>query len=142
MAVTTLHHEPMTPATQSPYSGGFIAENCRIIFLSGCGPLPSYHAHPHDPVKEAEWLSGGYEEQIERTFDHIKVLLDAAGAEWKHVTRLLIFLNDVAEGQNVLNEITYRIFGKANPPARTLIQGYNAHPKMLVEIEATAAVPL
>lgn len=142
MGVSVLHHQPMTEHTQGPYSGGFIAENCRIIFLSGCGPVPSYHKHPHDPVEEAKWYEGGYQEQIDKTFEHIKVLLDAAGADWHHVTRLLIFLNDVAEGQNILNEITYRIFGKENPPARTLIQAYNAHPKMLVEIEATAAVPL
>jgi enamine deaminase RidA (YjgF/YER057c/UK114 family) len=58
------------------------------------------------------------------------------------IVRLLIFMNDVQEGQDALNEITYEYFGRENPPARTLIEARNAHPKMLIEIEATAAVPL
>jgi len=142
MTVAALHHIPMKPEYKSPFSAGFTAENCRIIFLSGCGPLPTYHAHPHDPIEEAKWFAGGYREQIRLTFENMRVALKAAGADFKDVVRLLIFLVDVREGQDILNEITYEIFGRENPPARTLIQAANSHPRMLVEIEATAAVPL
>ena len=44
--------------------------------------------------------------------------------------------------QNELNAVTLEIFGKENPPPRTLI-GVSclSHEDMLVEIEATAVVP-
>ena len=142
MPVSPLHHVPMKPEYRSPFSAGFVADNARIIMLSGCGPVPTYHKHPHDPVEEARWFDGDIEQQIRMTFENIRISLASAGAEMKDICRLLIFMNDVAAGQDVLNEVTYEIFGRENPPARTLIEAKNAHPKMLIEIEATAAVPL
>ncbi len=142
MPGTPLHHVPMKPEYRSPFSAGWVVENARLILLSGCGPVPTYHKHPHDPAEEARWFAGDYEAQIRATFENIRIGLAAAGAEMTDVCRLLIFMNDVAAGQNILNEITYEIFGRDNPPARTLIEAKNSHPKMLIEIEATAAVPL
>ncbi len=137
-----IHPIPMRPEYKSPFSAGYAIEKCRLILLSGCGPVPIYHKHPHDPVEEAKWFDGGIEQQIRATFENIRIGLKAAGAEMKDICRLLIFMNDVTAGQDILNEITYEIFGRENPPARTLIEAKNAHPKMLIEIEATAAVPL
>lgn len=142
MPVSPLHHLPMKPVYRSPFSAGYVAENVRLILLSGCGPVPTYHKHPHDPAEEAKWFEGGIEQQIRMTFENIRLSLEAGGAGMKDIVRLLIFMNDVAGGQDILNEITYEIFGRENPPARTLIEARNAHPKMLIEIEATAAVPI
>ena len=141
MSIRPMHHIPMRPEYRSPFSAGFVVDNARVIFLSGCGPLPTYHKHPHDPIEEAKWFGGSIEDQIRMTFENIRLSLAAANAEMKHIIRLLIFMNDVTNGQDILNEITYEIFGRENPPARTLIEARSSHPKMLIEIEATAAVP-
>ena len=142
MTITPIHHIPLKAEYQSPFSAAFAVENARLLLFSGCGPIPIYHAHPHDPVAEAEWLAGDIREQTEKTFANIGTILKAAGADFSQVVKLNIYLTDMA-GQDILNEISARHFDPANPPPRTLV-GVNAlaHPAMLIEIEGMVAVPL
>ena len=141
MTITPIHHIPLKPEYKSPFSAAFAVEDAKVIFFSGCGPIPIYHSHPHDPVAEAEWLEGGVREQTEKTFASIKTILDAAGADWSNIVKLNIYMTDVS-GQDILNEISARHFDPQNPPPRTLV-GVTAlaHPKMLIEIEGMVAVP-
>jgi 2-iminobutanoate/2-iminopropanoate deaminase len=139
--ITPVHHIPMKPEYKSPFSAGFVIEGGRLLFFSGCGPIPIYHKHPHDPVEEAKWLAGSFRDQCERTFENIHSILKAAGGDWKSMLKLNIYLTDMKQ-QNILNEISARIFGSANPPARTLVAVPElAHPDMMLEIEGIAAVP-
>lgn len=140
MKIIPLHHTPMRPEHRSPFSAGYLVEGGRLLFFSGCGPLPIYHKHPHDPIEEAQWYEGGFRAQCERTFENIKTILKAAGGDWPSMLKLNIYLTDMAQ-QNVLNEISARYFGTADPPARTLIEvPALAHPDMMIEIEGVAAV--
>ena len=140
MTITPVHHVPMKPEYNSPYSAAFAVEDARLVFFSGCCAVPVYHAHPHDAEAEKEWLSGGIGEQTERTFAHIKEVLGAAGADFADVVKLTIYMTDMS-GQDALNEISARVFGRDNPPARTLVKvAALAHPGMLIEIDGTAAV--
>src|SRR5258706_16131156 len=118
MKLIPIHHVPMRPEFNSPFSAAYAIEDARLVFFSGCGPVPSYHKHPHDPVEEAQWLAGDARDQIERTFANIELILKAAGGGFPNGLKLTIFMTDVSE-QNVLNQISARIFGTANPPART-----------------------
>lgn len=141
MPITPIHHIPLKPEYNSPFSAAFMVENATLVLFSGCGPIPIYHAHPHDPGTEAEWLAGGMREQTEKTFANIEHILDAAGADWAHIVKLNIYLTDMS-GQDVLNEISARHFDSANPPPRTLVGVTElAHPKMLIEIEGMIALP-
>ncbi|HKQ28257.1 MAG TPA: RidA family protein [Burkholderiales bacterium] len=141
MKITPVHHIPMKPEYKSPFSAGFVIEGGRLLFFSGCGPIPIYHKHPHDPADEAKWLSGTFRDQCERTFENIHTILKAAGGDWKSMLKLNIYLTDMKQ-QNILNEISARIFGADNPPARTLVAVPElAHPDMMLEIEGVAAVP-
>ena len=141
MKIVPLHHTPMRPEYNSPFSAGYIVEGGRLLFFSGCGPIPVYHRHPHDPVEEASWLAGDIREQTLRTFDNIAGILKAAGGDFSSVLKLNIYLTDMTE-QNVFNEISATYFSRDNPPARTLI-GVTclSHPKMRIEVEGVAAVP-
>jgi 2-iminobutanoate/2-iminopropanoate deaminase len=57
------------------------------------------------------------------------------------VLKLTIFTTDM-ESQNILNEISARVFGPNDPPARTLVGVPTlAHPGMLIEIEGVAVAP-
>jgi 2-iminobutanoate/2-iminopropanoate deaminase len=141
MKVEPIHHVPMRTEYKSPFSAAFSIEGGRLIFFSGCCTVPTYHKHPHDPDDERQWLAGDFREQTERTFVHIKEILDAAGAKMKDVMKLTIFTTQM-DGQNILNEISARYFGNDNPPARSLIGVPTlAHPGMLIEIEGVAAAP-
>jgi enamine deaminase RidA (YjgF/YER057c/UK114 family) len=142
MKLIPVHHLPMRPEYNSPFSAGYLIEGGRLLFFSGCGPVPSYHKHPHDPAEEAQWFAGDFREQCERTFANIHLILKAAGADWSNMLKLNIYLTDMTQ-QNILNEISTRTFDRANPPARTLVAVPElAHPDMLLEIEGVAAVPI
>jgi len=141
MKVEAIHHVPMRPEYNSPFSAAYAVEGGRLIFFSGCCTVPTYHKHPHDPEEERQWLSGDFRQQTERTFQHIKEILDRAGAQLKDVLKLTIFTTDMGS-QNILNEISARYFGTENPPARSLIGVPTlAHPGMLIEIDGVAAAP-
>lgn len=140
MKITPIHHIPMKPEYRSPFSAAFAVEDAKIVFFSGCCTIPSYHKHPHVPEEEEQWLKGDIRDQTERTFQHIKQLLDSLGADFSSVLKLTIYMTDIT-GQNVVNEISSRYFGADNPPARTLVQvAALAHPGMLIEIDGFAAV--
>lgn len=140
MGITPIHHIPLRPEYKSPFSAAFAVEDARLIFFSGCCTIPIYHKHPHDPDEERQWLKGDIREQTERTFQHIKQVLDAAGADFGNVMFITIYMTDIS-GQDVLNEISARHFGPANPPGRTLVEVKAlAHPGMLIEIDGVAAV--
>ncbi len=140
MIIAPVHHEPMKPEYKSPFSAAMAVEDARLIFVSGCCTIPSYHKHPHDPVEERQWLQGDMREQTERTFAHMKLVLDAAKADFSNVLFLTIYMTDIA-GQDIMNEISARHFDPANPPGRTLLQVMAlAHPNMMIEIDAIAAI--
>ncbi len=141
MKMIPVHHVPMRAEFNSPFSAGYLVEAGRLLFFSGCGPVPSYHKHPHDPDEEAQWFAGDFRVQCEQTFANIRLILKAAGGDWSNMLKLNIYLTDMRQ-QNILNEISARIFGPLHPPARTLIAVPElAHPKMMLEIEGVAAVP-
>ena len=141
MKLIPVHHVPMRPEFNSPFSAGYLVEGGRLLFFSGCGPVPSYHKHPHDPVEEAQWFAGDFRDQCEKTFANMRLILQAAGADWPNMLKLNIYLTDMTQ-QNILNEISTRTFDPKNPPARTLVAVPElAHPSMLLEIEGVAAVP-
>jgi enamine deaminase RidA (YjgF/YER057c/UK114 family) len=91
MKVEPIHHVPMRREYNSPFSAAYSIEGGRLVFFSGCCTVPTYHRHPHDPDEERRWLAGDFREQTERTFVHIKEILDAAGAQIKDVMKLTIF---------------------------------------------------
>ena len=142
MTITPVHHISLKPEYKSPFSAAFAVENARLLLFSGCGPIPIYHMHPHDPVAEAEWLEGGIREQTGKTFANIATILEAASADFSEIVKLNIYLTDMS-GQDVVNAISARHFDPANPPPRTLVGVTElAHPRMLIEIEGMAAIPL
>lgn len=142
MKIIPLHHIPLRPEYNSPFSSAYMVEGGRLLFFSGCGPIPLYHKHPHDPVAEEQWLAGDIRQQTIHTFEAIAAVLRAAGGDFSNVLKLNIYLTDMSE-QNVFNEISATIFDRKNPPARTLIEvPALAHPKMRLEVEGVAAVPI
>ncbi len=125
-----------------PFVPAFAVEGGRTIWLAGCGPIPVYHKHPHDPVEEAEWMAGGFGAQCEKTFENIERVLAAAGGDLSGIVKLTIYLRDIFRDQDVLNEITWKLFGREKMPPRTIVEISSlAHEGMLIEIDAIAVVP-
>jgi len=138
MKITTVH--PRTPEYPMPFVPAMLVEGARYLFVAGCGPVPLYHKHPHDPGLERASFEGGIREQTRRTFENIKLVLEAAGATLNNVVRVLIFITD-PELQNDFNEIYQKQFGSHLPPRTFVTVPALVHKDMLVEIEVTAALP-
>jgi enamine deaminase RidA (YjgF/YER057c/UK114 family) len=138
MRITAIH--PRSPDYPMPFVPAMLVEGARYLFLAGCGPVPLYHKHPHDPGLERASLAGGIREQTKRTFENIKLVLEAAGATLRNVVRVLIFITDPAL-QDEFNEVYQGYFGDHLPPRTFVTVPALVHKDMLVEIEVTAALP-
>ena len=140
MRMTPIHPQEPKPEYNMPFVPAFAVEGGKLIFLAGCGPIPPYHKHPHVPEEEAEWFKGDIREQTWKTFEHIRMILRAAGADLGNVVKLTIYLSNV-DDQNAVNEVSAEVFGKENPPPRTVVQvAALNHVNMKIEIDAIAAV--
>ena len=99
MKITPVHSRENKPEYKMPFVPAFVVEGAKLVFVAGCGPIPPYHKHPHVPEEEAEWMRGGIREQTRKTFEHIKEVLGAAGADLTNVVKLTIFLRDVGRSE-------------------------------------------
>jgi 2-iminobutanoate/2-iminopropanoate deaminase len=138
MKITAVH--PRTPDYPMPFVPAMLVEGARYLFVAGCGPVPLYHKHPHDPELERSSFQGGIREQTKRTFENIKLVLSAAGATLNNVVRVLIFITDPGL-QDEFNEVYQGYFGRHLPPRTFVTVPALVHKDMLVEIEVTAALP-
>ncbi len=139
MKITPIHSSEPKPEYNMPFVPVFQVEGAKLLFLAGCGPVPPYHKHPHVPEEEAEWMRGGMREQTQRTFEHIRELLAAAGANFENIVKMTIYLHDVAD-QNTFNEVSAEIFKGKDPPPRTVVQVVLNHEPMLLEVDVIAAI--
>lgn len=100
---------PHAPKAVGTYSQAVKSGN--TVYVSGQIPL--------DPVS-GELEKGSMEAQIRRVFDNLKAIVNAAGADFSHVTKLNVFLTDLSHFA-LLNQIMAEYF-KEPYPARAAIQ--------------------
>ncbi|RJO66473.1 MAG: RidA family protein [Myxococcales bacterium] len=105
----TIIATPQAPQAIGPYSQAVLFGN--LLFCSGQIAL--------DP--ESGRLTGQTAaEQTQRTMENIGGLLRAAGLDFSNVLKVVIYLKDLDEYQEV-NEVYARYFPN-NPPARAAVQ--------------------
>lgn len=91
------------PAAIGTYSQAIRSGN--TIYLSGQIPL--------DPAT-MELVSGDIDAEIRRVFDNLKAVVEAAGADFSHFTKLNVFLTDLGHFAKV-NEIMAEYFQQPYP---------------------------
>lgn len=78
--------------------------------------------------------------QAEQAMTNIKMLLEEAGGELEHITKIVIYLTDPR-----YREPVYRVVGKwlkgVYPVSTGIVVSALARPEWLVEIDATAVIP-
>ena len=101
-----------------------------LLFVSGVAPLD-----------ERGKLVGGADAaaQTRRIFHNLKVVLDAAGANFGDVLKVTVFLTDVAD-RTKINPVRQEFFGKARPASTLIGVSELALPGMKVEIEAVVGL--
>jgi enamine deaminase RidA (YjgF/YER057c/UK114 family) len=119
--------EPVGPFVRAVRIGNalHVAGTSAISHLSG--PL---HSRPIPP---------GAEEQARLTFENIGKVLDAAGARFGDIYRMLVIVSD-AKHMSAVNRVRTELFPTANFISTALIAGL-LRDDMLVEIEVSAILP-
>ncbi len=130
---------PLQPEDRVPFVPAIkISGAGTLLFMSGTGPLPASHRHPHVPE---EWiLPDDITEQAHRAFRKIKMVVEHAGGSLGHIVKITRYLKDISD-QDKLNEVIHEIFGD-NLPCSTTVQvvGFVV-PTMKLEIDAWAVIP-
>ncbi|MBV9858609.1 MAG: RidA family protein [Alphaproteobacteria bacterium] len=139
VTVTPVHPKEPLPEYNMPFLPAVTTEGGKIVWVAGVGPIPIYHKHPHVPAEEAEWMSGGFRAQFDKTMANIQEVLAAAGGNLRSVVKMTVYLTDMSL-QNELNQGIFDYFGRENPPPRTLVGCALSHESMLIEIDVTAVV--
>jgi len=113
------------PAALGPYSHAVQAGN--FVYTSGQIPL--------DPAT-GKMVEGGIEAETRQALKNLEAVLHAAGADFSHVVKVMLFLTDLADFATV-NGIYAETFSE-NPPARSCVQVAALPAGARVEIEAVA----
>jgi 2-iminobutanoate/2-iminopropanoate deaminase len=108
------------------YSQGIIASGTPV-YISGQGP--------RNPATNQ--IATGFREQAIQVFENLKVLLEAAGTDWAHVTKTNVYLADLKDFAE-MNEV-YQTFLTKPYPARTTV-GVQL-PNILIEVDCIAVLP-
>lgn len=116
-------HTPNAPQAIGTYSQAVKIDN--VVYLSGQIPL--------DP-KTMEVIDGDIREQINRVFNNLKAVAEAAGGDLSDIVKLNVYLTDLANFP-IVNEVMGEFMSEPYP-ARAAI-GVAALPKGVgVEMDA------
>ena len=105
----------------------------KVLFLSGHVPFNS----------QGNLVAKALPEQLRQTFQNMRSTLTAAGADFRHVARLTIYVCDYDPGElAIIRSIRDEFISTEMPPASALI-GVAAlfDPDVRVEIDAIAVLP-
>ena len=113
------------PAAMGPYSQGIIAGG----FLFTAGQIA------FDPAT-MQLVEGDVVVQTRRVLDNLHAVLAAAGASWRDVVKMTVFLTNMADFPRV-NEVLAEVLGDSRP-ARSTVQVAALPRGVPVEIELVA----
>ena len=86
-------------------------------------------------------VAEGWEAQTRQTFVNLGIALAAAGASWANVVKLTYFVVSTTE-LPLIRSVRDEFVDLTHPPASSLVQVAGLfRPDVLIEIEATAAIP-
>lgn len=101
-----------------------------LLFISGVAPL------------DAEGRLVGGDDVVAQTrqvFRNLKLVLDAAGADFADILKVTVYLTDVADRTRI-NPVRQEFFDAARPASTLIGVAALALPGMKVEIEAVAGL--
>ena len=84
---------------------------------------------------------GDFQQQAIQAFENVKAALTAAGAEFRHVVKINMYVLDMSH-LHTLREVRDRYVDPARPPASTLVEVSRFfRDDLLFEVDAMAIVP-
>ena len=127
--------EFINPPTLS--TGGF----SQVVSISGGGRTLYISGQvAYDP--KGNVVGNTLEEQSELCFENLRLALAAAGAEFKHIVKITVFLRDMStERVKAFRAIRAKHFGDHKPAATIVGAPALVDDALQVEIEAVAVLP-
>ena len=126
------HNTPYVPGIKIALPGA------DLLIISGMGPMPPVHSHPHLPE---EWIlpdDAGI--QARRALDKIGTIVKEAGGSFKNIVKITRYLKEISD-QDAINPIIHEYFGKDLPCSTTVqVAGFVA-PTMMLEFDCWALIP-
>jgi 2-iminobutanoate/2-iminopropanoate deaminase len=101
-----------------------------MLFVSGVAPLD----------RAGKLVGDDAPAQTRQIFENMKLILDAAGASFRDVLRVTVYLTDVND-RKAINPVRREYFGDARPASTLIGVSALAIPGMKVEIEAVFGLP-
>jgi enamine deaminase RidA (YjgF/YER057c/UK114 family) len=87
-------------------------------------------------------LAGDFRAQAAQVFENLKRALAAAGAEFRHVVKMNVYMIEGASHLAIFREVRDAYLNMSAPPASTLVYVPKlAREGLLIEIEAIAVLP-
>ena len=114
------------PAAVGPYSHASVVNG--LVYTSGQIPLNL----------EGNIVGDDVETQTKQVFDNLKAVLEAAGSDFEHVVKVLVFLSDMENFQKV-NDV-YGTYFTSHKPARSAVEVARLPKDVKIEIEVIAEV--
>jgi 2-iminobutanoate/2-iminopropanoate deaminase len=101
------------------------------VYISGCAAIGPDGAvvGPGDVTAQARVVH-----------EYLDAALRAAGSDFAHVLKVVVYLTDVNDRQAV-NEVRKEFFGDARPASTLIEVSALVLPELLVEIDAVAGIP-
>jgi 2-iminobutanoate/2-iminopropanoate deaminase len=101
-----------------------------MLFVSGVAPLD----------RAGRLVGDDAPAQTRQIFENMKLILDAAGASFRDVLRVTVYLTDVND-RKAINPVRQDYFGDTRPASTLIEVSALAVPGMKVEIEAVFGLP-
>ena len=92
-------------------------------------------------LKVHKIIGGNISEQTKQALENIKFLLKSAGSSMDNIVKIVIYMKDVKNDFDAMNEVYRKYFKKGEEPARVTVQALSPIEKIDIEVEATAIIP-
>jgi len=112
-----------------------------LLFLSGVGPrergtkkIPGVELDEQGNI-----LSYDIEKQCHSVFNNVKAIVEEAGADWKNVVDVTVFLTNMKEDFATYNRL-YADYFKENQPCRTTLEIKSLPTPIAIELKVIATI--
>jgi len=112
-----------------------------LLILSGIGPRPAGGGPIPGVVFDDDGTVVDYdiEAQCHAVFENVNAVLDSAGAEWRDLVDITVYLTDIPRDFDTFNRIYGEYFSADSGPCRTTVEVNRLPTPIAIELKCIAS---
>lgn len=112
-----------------------------LLILSGIGPRPAGGGPIPGVVFDDDGTVVDYdiEVQCHAVFENVNAVLDSAGAEWRDLVDITVYLTDIPRDFDTFNRIYGEYFSTDSGPCRTTVEVNRLPTPIAIELKCIAS---